>query len=498
MDSLTIQPSVAAQFRVDVARARDSLSSAPAAAAGAAAAVAAQAGVALPDIAVEAQLVRIEALRRLNRTAEAVCATLDALVVARDLPQTCGRVEQLHQWHLLLRITEGRAVLSLAAASEALRFSGRCTAAKSELYAAVARAYGMLGDIDRGRKVMQERVLPMAYAADDPETISGASARMAGLLHVYACSAAGVEHYSLRFGRINRAGHWRRRLAEARALLSACEHLQPRVSVPGRCFFLAMAGLVESLLLGLDAGRARFDEGLHLAGARIPRSRLILLISYGFALRGAGYHDEAIERLTTAEALATQTDDKLALCEIFYGLALCLRALDRQAMANAAMAAHSHLHTQLSLLAIEWSTDPRWLDLFGHEPNLDALRNQLLTAVQPPALDRADEYISGNLARRLSVPEIARQAGVSARTLQSLYRQYRGCPVSLAVRDRRMSLARQLLANGQLSVAKVAECIGYSAPANFSRDFKARYGHSPAETRDRSPASLDELLALGD
>ena len=59
-----------------------------------------------------------------------------------------------------------------------------------------------------------------------------------------------------------------------------------------------------------------------------------------------------------------------------------------------------------------------------------------------------------------------------------------------------MSLARQLLSDGQLSVARVAELIGYSAPANFSRDFKTRYGVSPAASRGRTLTPLDELLTF--
>jgi AraC-like DNA-binding protein len=497
MENRAHDSSDAAHLRALVARARAALSCSSTTAADGAADIASRAAAAHPDIAVEACLIRIEALRRLNQTPVATSVTLDALVIARDLPQPSELVDQLHRWHVILRVSEGRAVLTLAAAGKALRSPGRCTAAKSDVYAAAARAYGMLGCIDRGFQVMQERVLPMAFAAGDPETLSGAVARMAGLLHVYACSAAGIGHDSLRCGHPTRLGNGRRRLIEAKRLLAQCERLQPKVSLPGKCFFLAMSGLVESQLNGINAGRERFEAGLRLADAANTRSRMLLCTAYGHALRGAERHEEAIERLGLAEVLAMRTEDKAALCEISYELALCHRALGNQALADASMSVHVRLHTQRGLAALEWSTDPRWLLLFGQEPELDALRRQLLTSDQPAALDRADEYISGNLARRLSVPEIARHSGVSARSLQSLYRQYQGCPVSHVVRRRRMSLARQLLADGKLSVATVADCIGYSVPANFSRDFKARYGCSPATARDSSLTLLDEFLTLG-
>lgn len=496
METQAHQPVSVAELRALVARARQTLSASPENAAAAAADVAARAAAAFPEISVEARLLQIEGLRRLNRTSAAISATLDALQTARRLPDTSALLSSLHRWHVMLHITEERAVLALAAAGQALRRADRCTAADADLYAAVAMAYALLGDIDRGRTVMDERVLPMALAANDPEAINLASARMAGLLHVYACAAAGIEHVSLLYGRIGRNAGLRRSLGEANAALTRCERVQSRVSLPGRCFYLAMAGLVESLHLGIDAGRQRFEAGLRLADALNPRSRLLVLTSYGQALRSVGHHHEAVSWLDQADALAVQTGDKVAECETAYELGLCYRALDKPALARAATATHERLHAQRSLAAVEWSTDPRWLALFGAEPDLDALRRRLLTAARPAALARADAYISANLSRRLPVSEIAHEVGASVRTLQSLYRRYEGWPVNEVVRRRRMSLARQLLSDGQLSVARVAELIGYSAPANFSRDFKTRYGVSPAASRGRTLTPLDELLTF--
>jgi AraC-like DNA-binding protein len=46
-----------------------------------------------------------------------------------------------------------------------------------------------------------------------------------------------------------------------------------------------------------------------------------------------------------------------------------------------------------------------------------------------------------------------------------------------------MRKAKAMLAEGKASISEVAELIGYSSPANFARDFRARFGHAPSSVR---------------
>jgi AraC-like DNA-binding protein len=48
-----------------------------------------------------------------------------------------------------------------------------------------------------------------------------------------------------------------------------------------------------------------------------------------------------------------------------------------------------------------------------------------------------------------------------------------------------MMLARHLLETDHLSVSDVADRLGYSCPANFSRDFKQHVGIAASEARWR-------------
>jgi transcriptional regulator GlxA family with amidase domain len=98
-------------------------------------------------------------------------------------------------------------------------------------------------------------------------------------------------------------------------------------------------------------------------------------------------------------------------------------------------------------------------------------------------LKRAIEFIEQNLTRRLVLSEVARHVGVSTRTLQSLHKEHYGKSASEFIRERRMQRAKTLLAQGRTSISEVANLIGYSSPANFSRDFRRRFGRAPSTAR---------------
>jgi transcriptional regulator GlxA family with amidase domain len=69
---------------------------------------------------------------------------------------------------------------------------------------------------------------------------------------------------------------------------------------------------------------------------------------------------------------------------------------------------------------------------------------------------------------------------VSTRTLQTLHKAHHGMSASAFIRERRMQRAKALLAEGPASIGNVAEAIGYSNAANFSRDFRKRFGRAPS------------------
>jgi AraC-like DNA-binding protein len=113
-----------------------------------------------------------------------------------------------------------------------------------------------------------------------------------------------------------------------------------------------------------------------------------------------------------------------------------------------------------------------------------------------PDLDRMrviQDLIRADLAAPFTVPGLARRAGLSASHFSALFRRATGLAVMEYVKRLRSARARELLMTTDLTVAEVAERVGYSDPFYFSRQFHAVNGTSPSAFRARG--RLDEPAA---
>lgn len=76
------------------------------------------------------------------------------------------------------------------------------------------------------------------------------------------------------------------------------------------------------------------------------------------------------------------------------------------------------------------------------------------------------------------VSTAAQLLGISVRKLERLCQEQLGAAPHEWFHSERMNAAGQLLAAGQ-TIKLVASQLGYTQPANFSRDFKRHHGRSP-------------------
>ncbi|SNC66391.1 monosaccharide ABC transporter substrate-binding protein, CUT2 family [Hymenobacter gelipurpurascens] len=96
-----------------------------------------------------------------------------------------------------------------------------------------------------------------------------------------------------------------------------------------------------------------------------------------------------------------------------------------------------------------------------------------LTAIVEANLNRSD----------LSVEDVARSLGISRVQLYRKVKAVLGTGVTDFIQGVRLTKARQLLLDDDLSIAEVAYQLGFSSPSYFSTSFKARYQVSPSEFR---------------
>lgn len=88
------------------------------------------------------------------------------------------------------------------------------------------------------------------------------------------------------------------------------------------------------------------------------------------------------------------------------------------------------------------------------------------------------------LAGSLDLEVVAEAAGMSTRTLQRRLLEC-GLSYSAVVQQTRQSLASDWLARTEMPIAEIANALGYSDPAHFSRAFRCQSGISPRQYRNQ-------------
>ncbi|NHC34607.1 helix-turn-helix transcriptional regulator [Scytonema millei] len=114
----------------------------------------------------------------------------------------------------------------------------------------------------------------------------------------------------------------------------------------------------------------------------------------------------------------------------------------------------------------------------------DGARNQSVPSLKPEAIERlhyAKEILTTQFAHPLSLPELARQVGLTPRSLQRGFQTLFSMTVMCYLQQRRLEQAEQLLRQGDRTVAEVAMRVGYGHLGNFASAFKRRFGITPSQ-----------------
>ena len=92
---------------------------------------------------------------------------------------------------------------------------------------------------------------------------------------------------------------------------------------------------------------------------------------------------------------------------------------------------------------------------------------------------QAKEIMINHMAEPPSLPELAKQVGLSLKKLKEGFKQIYGDTVYSFLFDYKMEHARRLLETGQNNVNEVGLKVGYSTSSHFIAAFKKKYGTTP-------------------
>ena len=146
------------------------------------------------------------------------------------------------------------------------------------------------------------------------------------------------------------------------------------------------------------------------------------------------------------------------------------------------------IHTNdLKGLARKSLLESRSLDLFAHivTQYVDDLNPQskrvLLRKSDLTLIIKAKNILLENVQENITIPELSRQVGVNTTKLKQGFKKVFGCTINEFVRNHKLSLAKELILGGNLSIKQIAEKVGYRNYAYFASRFKERYGALPSE-----------------
>ncbi len=95
--------------------------------------------------------------------------------------------------------------------------------------------------------------------------------------------------------------------------------------------------------------------------------------------------------------------------------------------------------------------------------------------------DTLCEDMLANLGQKITLTELERKSGYSARALQYAFKHRFGCSPMEWLREQRLQLARRrLLVGDYQTMAKLAHDCGFGTASQFSTLYKARFGEAPS------------------
>jgi AraC-like DNA-binding protein len=103
--------------------------------------------------------------------------------------------------------------------------------------------------------------------------------------------------------------------------------------------------------------------------------------------------------------------------------------------------------------------------------------------LRDPYVARALALLHRDIARRWTVDDLGREAGLSRSALADRFIRLIGVPPMHYLANWRMQVATQQLRNTSVALAQLAEIVGYDSEAAFSRSFKKAFGTAPATWR---------------
>jgi len=113
--------------------------------------------------------------------------------------------------------------------------------------------------------------------------------------------------------------------------------------------------------------------------------------------------------------------------------------------------------------------------------NATGLEDRSTAAVDVAAIRRAITYVEDHPDRAISIGELAAAAGLSRFHFGRVFKRQLGISPAKYVEQARIEQAKLMIVSAQMSLADIAQAVGFADQSHFTRRFRAYEGCTPAQ-----------------
>ncbi|WP_032122380.1 helix-turn-helix domain-containing protein [Clostridium amazonitimonense] len=95
----------------------------------------------------------------------------------------------------------------------------------------------------------------------------------------------------------------------------------------------------------------------------------------------------------------------------------------------------------------------------------------------------ARRILVSNIDSHITIKELSNMVGINSTDLQRGFKEIYQCPIYAYLKSYRMKKAKELLVKEELTIAHIANLVGYTNNSKFSKAFKEEFGITPSKYR---------------
>ena len=170
-----------------------------------------------------------------------------------------------------------------------------------------------------------------------------------------------------------------------------------------------------------------------------------------------------------------------------YHLIITVALLTRACIEGGMEMEEAYNLSDIYIHSIDRCTDPEEVRMLHREVVEDYAQRMHLLKKQnryPRAVTICIDYIYDNLHTKLTLPDLAKVAGLSPTYLSRLFRKEVGMPISEYITKKRIEAAENMLRYSEFSCLAISDYLCFSSESHFIQVFRKQTGLTPKRYRE--------------